>query len=46
MIFREKIIKREGGGGQGVAANAWGDYDTESKSQSGGYLERVKGVFI
>ena len=37
MTCREKIIiKKRRGRGQGMAANAWGDYDT--KSQSGGNL--------
>ena len=27
--------KKRGGRGQGAAANAWGDHDTGSKSQSG-----------
>ena len=38
MIYREKIIKREGGSGQGAAANAWEDHDTGSKSQNCGNL--------
>ena len=29
---------KKGGRGQGVAANAWGEHDTGSKSQSSGNL--------
>ena len=34
MIYSDKIIKRGGVSGQGAAANAWGDHDTDLKSQS------------
>ena len=34
----EKIKKKERQKGQGAAANAWGDHDTESKSQRGSNL--------
>ena len=36
MIYKEEIIKKREGSGQGPAANAQGDHDR--KSQSGGNL--------
>ena len=39
IIYRERIIKSKWGSGHGVAAFAWGDHDTGSKSQIGGNLD-------
>ena len=45
----EKIIKREGGRGQGVVAIAWGDDDTGSRAKAAvtwAMVGRMKSGFI
>ena len=36
IVMQGEDDKKRGRRGQRVAANAWGDHDTRSKSQSGG----------